>query len=106
MDSGAFRNGAMGNVVPHARLRVKTAEFEPENLRRLITAHRGFWGFPKWCYGRPRLRVKTAEFEPEKLRRLVNTHRGFWGFPKWCYGRRSSSRFKSYEVFNFGLVLG
>ncbi|WZY87043.1 hypothetical protein YC2023_033427 [Brassica napus] len=71
MDSGDFRTGAMGDVVPHARLRVKTAEFEPEKLRRLFIAH---------C--------------------------GFWGFPKWCYGRRSSSRFTSYEVFKFRLVLG
>ncbi|WZZ51206.1 hypothetical protein YC2023_051313 [Brassica napus] len=71
MVSGPFRNGALGDVVPHARLRVKTAEFGPEKLPPLITA----------LYG-------------------------FWAFPKWCYGRRSSSRFKSYEVSKFRLVLG
>ena len=53
-----------------------------------------------------RLRVKTAEFEPEKLHRLFTAHYGLWGFPQWFYGWRSSSRFKSYEVSKFRLVLG
>ena len=53
-----------------------------------------------------RLRVKTAEFGPEKLPPLFTAFYGFWAFPKWCYGRRSSSRFKSYEVSKFKLVLG
>ena len=53
-----------------------------------------------------RLRVKTAEFGPEKLPPLFTALYGFWAFPKWCYGRRSSSRFKSYEVSKFRLVLG
>ncbi|WZY72135.1 hypothetical protein YC2023_004375 [Brassica napus] len=68
MVSGAFRNGAMGDVVPHARLRVKTAEFEPEKLRPLFTAHYGFWGFPKWCYGRrSSSRFKCYEVSKFKL---------------------------------------
>ncbi|WZZ51205.1 hypothetical protein YC2023_051312 [Brassica napus] len=41
MVSGRFRNGAMGDVVPHARLRVKTAEFGPEKLPPLM--HRPLW---------------------------------------------------------------
>ena len=52
-----------------------------------------------------RLRVKTAEFGAGKLPRLLAALYGFWAFPKWCYGRRSSSRFKSYEVSKFRLVL-
>ena len=35
--------------------------------------------------------------------RSLNEH---FSSSKWCYGRRSSSRFKSYEVSNFRLVLG
>ncbi|WZZ51249.1 hypothetical protein YC2023_051356 [Brassica napus] len=60
------------------------------------------------CFGqsKSRLRVKTAELGSGKLPRLFTALYGFWAFPKWCYGRRSSSRFKSYEVSKFRLVLG
>ncbi|WZZ51233.1 hypothetical protein YC2023_051340 [Brassica napus] len=53
-----------------------------------------------------RLRVKTAEFGAEKLPRLFTALYGFWAFPKWYCWRLSSSRFKSYEVSKFRLVLG
>ncbi|WZZ51232.1 hypothetical protein YC2023_051339 [Brassica napus] len=53
-----------------------------------------------------RLKVKTAEFGAKKLPRLFTALYGFWAFPKWYCGRRSSSRFKSYVVSKFRLVLG
>ncbi|WZZ51210.1 hypothetical protein YC2023_051317 [Brassica napus] len=53
-----------------------------------------------------RLKVKTAESGAEKLACLFTALYGFWAFPKWYCGRRSYSRFKSYEVSKFRLVLG
>ncbi|WZY86996.1 hypothetical protein YC2023_033380 [Brassica napus] len=49
--------------------RVET-EFEPEKLRRLFNAHYGFWGFPKWCYGR-RSSSRLKIYEVSKFRLVL-----------------------------------
>ncbi|WZY87042.1 hypothetical protein YC2023_033426 [Brassica napus] len=98
MDSGDFRTGAMGDVVPHAKKCVEVNGVKKASKTPSESAFDLFY-VPKLSAAR--LRVKTGEFEPDQLRRLVTANCGFWGFPKWFYGRRSSSRFKSYEVFKF-----
>uniref|UniRef100_A0A0D2ZY12 Uncharacterized protein n=1 Tax=Brassica oleracea var. oleracea TaxID=109376 RepID=A0A0D2ZY12_BRAOL len=109
MVSGRFRNGAMGDVVPHGSkvmrfLSLDSFLAEKKGIKINRGATRGLPGrspilvllSPKHaklrssdgiqCISAARLRVKKAEFVPEKLTSLSTALYGFWAFPKWCYG--------------------
>nr|VDD10697.1 unnamed protein product [Brassica oleracea] len=108
MVSGPFRNGAMGDVVPHGSkvMRFPSLDFvlgRKNKIKIIIkkgattrTSGRSpilvLLSRPTQLncgvlMGSARLRVKTAEFGPEKLPRIFTALYGFWAFPKWCYGR-------------------
>ncbi|WZZ51203.1 hypothetical protein YC2023_051310 [Brassica napus] len=86
MVSGPFRNGSIGDVVPHALLKVKTAEFGPEKLRRLFIGLYGLWAFPKWCYGR-RCYSPFQSYEVSKFRLILGRKKKKRGATQGLPGR-------------------
>uniref|UniRef100_A0A0D2ZS91 Uncharacterized protein n=1 Tax=Brassica oleracea var. oleracea TaxID=109376 RepID=A0A0D2ZS91_BRAOL len=73
---GCGGEGAVGGCVTNkARLRVKTAEFEPGILPRQFYALYGSWAFPKWC--------PIEDQSSGKLSRLFTALYGFSAFLKW-----------------------